>query len=311
MIRTDIARRLFTISASIDRMGASDLADEMDRVARQMLLPMEMFPEAEYSDAALDFIPRDEVPEGVEDRGLYHVTSDYPGVTERGLLSREQLQMIGGKGQGLGGKVTFLERPGMVATTYSKDRAISIHDNMMTMARWLRGKGGSSGVIGPIIDAAGDHLLDENYDRFIRGVRGIVRGYGVDLKGIKLLESMDPAKDLGERIDGIELEPRERYEMAQEIENLLYQMIEDEYYGVDDPPVNPTSGFAAPFEAVQHLDPDKIRMLRLRARKGADVDHIPQEGQLNFRSWDLLPEGGELTPEEMALWQQTTYDPNL
>ena len=309
MFRTDVMRRLFAVSASIDRRGEHAIADEMDRMARQLLLPIEMFPGAEYSGNAKDFIPPDEVPEGIDDDvTLYHVTSDHPGVTEGGLLSREQLQSIGGGGQGLGGRVPHLERPGMVATTYSSDRAAEIHDSMVTMARWLRGMIGSKAVIGPLMDAANEHL-ELNFMRFINGVRGLARDHGVNLKGIRLSESMTPEKDLGERMDAADLSPEDKYEMVQSMESLLYDLIADDYYGVDDRPPDPTPGFAAPFESIRDLDPDRIRTLRLRARRGADIDHIPQEEQLNFRSWDLLPEIEGKTPEEMALWQQTTYDP--
>ena len=107
----------------------------MDRLAqRQYLLPLEMrpdIPDHQYTNQLDQIIDEDMVPEWLdpEDRGLYHVTTNYPAVIQNGLQSRRQLQRSKTPTLGLGGNMPN-ENLEMVATTYSDNRAHMIEQDL-------------------------------------------------------------------------------------------------------------------------------------------------------------------------------------
>lgn len=312
-----IASGMVRMASEMDRRGLHDLADAMDRVAqRQMMLPLVIDPTASYTGRATEVIPPDEMPEGVEDdQGIYHVTTNYPSVLERGLMSRDQLQSVGIQGQGLGGSIPY-ESGGMVATTYSPTRASEIEADLQELAGWIKGEVPSSRMLQRLYDAAGEALMswDEggSWDVFAAGMASTAASYGIPVKGLarRLKEGDESAiAELGERIDSAGLDPEDRYSMLQSMESSLYGHLEDEYFGADERPPDPTSGLAAPFEAVREMDPRNVRTIPLRVREGADVEHWPQEEQLNVHPWDLELDVPELLPHERRTIQETMRPP--
>jgi len=312
-----IAFGMFRIAGVLDRLGVYDVADRMDRAAqKQMVLPLVMDPKARYTDRARDLIPHDQVPEWVDDdQGLYHVTTNYPSVLDRGLMSRQQLGNAGIQGQGLGGEIPY-ESPGMVATTYSPGRAQDIESQLQELAGWLRGSVPTKNLIQRIYDAGSDDFDDweegGSWEKFSRGLANIASQYGVKARSLRgrLAEGDETAvAELGDMIDAAGLDPQDRYTMIQDMEKWLYEVRDEEYEGVDDKPPDPTAGLAAPFESIKDMDPDAIRTIQLRARRGAPIEHWPQEEQVNLYPWDLQLDTPDLLPHEQRAIQETMMPP--
>lgn len=312
-----IASDMLRLAGVMDGRGVHDLADWMDRVAqRQLMLPLVVDPEAEYTDRALDVVPWDQVPYEIDDdQGLYHVTTNYPSVLERGLMSRQQLGNAGIHGQGLGGEIPY-ESPGMVATTYSPSRAQDIESQLQELAGWLRGTVPTKVLIQRIYDAGSDDFDDweegGSWEKFARGLANIASQYGVKARALRgrLAEGDEAAvAELGDLIDAAGLDPQDRYTMIQDMEKWLYEVRDEDYEGVDDKPPDPTAGLAAPFEAVKDLDPEAIRTIQLRARRDAPIEHWPQEEQVNLYPWDLQLDTPDLLPHEQRAIQETMMPP--
>jgi len=132
--------KLLKIANQLDDKKAYKLADKLERLAaRQYMLPLE-YGDPQYSENALDFIPKDEIDPQNDEYGLYHVTTDLPSLLEGGLLSRNQLEkkFPGGR-QGMGGRIPG-QSDSQVSTTYSYERARNIYDTLQTLASVLTGE---------------------------------------------------------------------------------------------------------------------------------------------------------------------------
>lgn len=310
-----VAIGMVRMAAAMDARGVHDLADRMDRMAqRQMMLPLEM-DGGEYTDIASDVIPRDEFGEreDVDDLGLYHVTPYYPSVLQHGLQSKLQLSNRGIHTRGLGGETTAgpysMEDPGMVATTYSRDRAEMLEADLQQLGGWLRGEVSTASMISPILDAADSEMSYDGpeLEDFYRDVLGVLDSNGVDVSDISIDEDSEwpTAEELGRRIDAAPIDMEARYEIVRDLGGQLGTHIQDYYRDTDNEPPLPISGLAAPYDAIKGIRPEDVRTIPLRVRRDAPIQHIPGEEQVNFFPWDLSLDAPELMPHERQIIQRT------
>lgn len=202
--------------------------------------------------------------------GFFHVTTNLPAVLQWGALkSRKQL---GGNVPGLGGGVKNAA-PDKVSLTHNEQKAWQIYHGLKFAALVAHGKIRPSTILADICSNLG---VDQDALGMGTKTMSVLRGLGVPEE---VLES-EFMEGLDEHLDAIPMQGNESYEFMIEVEDALSSDFETE---------GPTSrvGFTVDFETFAQVDPGKIAILRMQARKGAPYEHVPEELELRFSSDDV------------------------
>ena len=205
--------------------------------------------------------------------GFYHVTTNLPAVASWGALkSREQL---GEGAMGLGGGFKN-EAQDKVSLTHNLGKANQIYDGLTYAAEVAHGMIPPSSIYRDVIDWMGfpDDFLTES------PVYRVLRKH-LTKKQIRELDW----DDMGKILDASPnlRTPEERYGFMIEVEDAIMNF---EQEGEQDYPTNRV-GFTAPFETFSKINPSNIGIVQLRLRKGAPVEHVPQEQELRVAPDDI------------------------
>jgi hypothetical protein len=204
--------------------------------------------------------------------GFYHVTTNLPAVLSWGALkSRNQLDDAAGLGGGYKNVAAD-----MVSITHNLGKAHQIYDGIVYAAEVAHGMVPPSRILVDVMDWMGfpDDLLTDS------PVYGLLRRYLTK----KQIRDLDWA-DMGKLLDAnSELQsPEDRYRFMIDVEDAIMNFEsegEQEY---------PTSriGFTAPFESFSKVTPANVGIIQLRLRKGARVEHVPEEQELRVEPDDI------------------------
>lgn len=204
---------------------------------------------------------------------LYHVTTNLQGVISSGRLkSREEL----GTNVGLGGG-PLNEAADLVSTTYSKDRAVQIYDDIKFMSELVAGRVPASQVFFSFD-------FDEADDRKVAAVLEEWLDYK-DIEPYFMGEMTN--EDLGALLNGHVIGGESIYEFWQRLENIQAEVDMELAENADDLYHTDMTGFTAPYGAMTKINPSQVAILQLVARKGARTQHVPMEMELRFRPEDL------------------------
>jgi len=224
--------------------------------------------DAAHSGRAADFVEPSYLPQGeAEDQGLYHVTTALDRVISQGLKSRRQLRAEGSPTTiGLGGGFGDVASD-KVSATYDAGHAALIEDRMKLAVRAARGELSPSDAIGELINQAG---LDDDTPEMI------ANALPVELPK-KAYEDWDAFNKAVDDRYGVS----SAYDAVQDLDDALPGLFSDDV----ESPVR--VGFTATRLQMAKIDPNQIGTVRVEGRRGATVDHQPQEAELRFHPNDI------------------------
>ncbi|NIN68425.1 MAG: hypothetical protein GTO63_27700, partial [Anaerolineae bacterium] len=284
--------------------GASDeMVDWVQRMAKDSLNPQQFRAQVDdvfgrmrrgvitgaapedWTDDALEFVARQDIEDFVyewqwgeptEKARLWHATTNQPALEAEGFKT--------GVSAGLGGP-----RPDLVSATYSEYKASSIADQLREAVPIARGDASPAEVLDIVVQRVGAGDAPG-------GAWDVLRAGGVDVPDWSLWDELDPWAWVDENYGD------EAYTLYQELLQGNVREIE-EVSGVPEGIIDNIINSDA--ETVAKIDPDKIGVVQVEARKGATPEHVWQERELRFTPTDVRVAG---QPAEEAARAPVTLD---
>jgi hypothetical protein len=233
-----------------------------------------------FSNLARDFVSEDFLePEGEEPK-LWHVTTARDKVLQEGLRSRRETgaEALGG---GVGNQASD-----RVSVTFDEGHATVIADRMRLAIRAAKGKVKPSEVLDSLLSEVG--FSDDT-------------PYAIATELSAPEDTYEDWDVFNEWLD--EEYGSDPYNLLQEADEALPRIYSGwTGFGL-------RVGFTADQARLAKLDEDQVAVLEIGARKGADVEHVPDEAELRFNPEDVwvitgppkhfLELGGAARPREL------------
>jgi hypothetical protein len=169
------------------------------------------------------------------------------------------------------------EASGKVSLTHNWGKAVQIYEGLRYAAEVAHGQVPPSRILADMMDSMG--IPDDAY-----GMHGAIRDFlGAHVpKSVmrdEYLEGLDEALDASPGLASPEA--RYGFMIGAEDAGLAWEQEGEQEYP------SARVGFTAPFEAFSRVDPANVAILRMKVRKGAPREEVPQEMELRYAPDDV------------------------